>query len=759
MTGESTPTDGGRFDAIVIGSGFGGAVASCRLAQAGFGVCVLERGRRYRGGGFPRSRDPSHGWMYGVKERGLFDLKPIATEMLTLQAAGWGGGSLIYNSVNMRPPDDLFASGWPEGYRRATLDPYYDLVAYMLDVKPIAATQPRGLPPKTLRMAAAAAAMGREGQLFHPNLAVDFGPPGEPHPNRFGVEQRGCTHCGECYFGCNERAKNTLDLNYLALAERHGAVARTECEVLRIEPSGDGYLVTYLDHAAGGRAVRVEARWVFVCAGAVNSTELLLRARDEHGTLPRLGDTLGHRYSANGDFLAVAYGLRERSAPSTGPGITAAMAYKRDGAWVLVQDGNGPPLVNLVAELFNPRHGTRDAIRILSGEIPGTALGIPRARRPVDERADHCLPLFAMGRDSADGQLYIEKESGRLRLRWELGRNLPFYGAEVRLCADTARALGGEAQYNPFWRLLDQPLTVHSLGGCPMADDAAGGVLDGHGEVYGHPGLFVLDGAALPAATGANPSATIAAVAERNIERFIRRVTQDPEWRAPERALATPVPEPLDRVVFPPGGSHEPGTPPIGLSFRETLSGDLTLGHLPTADHAGGETGGGACRCALEIVVPDLDAFLADASHAAVARGTLEIEGLTSAGGAEVHAGVLNVLTPGERPDERRFRYVLPFRGTDGEPYALVGRKDITRARGWDPWHALTTLHVVVRRGHEGDGALVATGVLRFSLAGIPEMVRSLSTTGAAGALEKAAAVRRIGRVLGGPLWNVYAPR
>ncbi len=116
MAEKNSFRDGGRFDAVVIGSGFGGAVAACRLAQAGIRVCVLERGRRYGEGSFPRSWAPAGGWTYGARERGLFDLKPIATEMLTLQAAGWGGGSLIYNSVNMRPPDEVS----PRAGRRGT---------------------------------------------------------------------------------------------------------------------------------------------------------------------------------------------------------------------------------------------------------------------------------------------------------------------------------------------------------------------------------------------------------------------------------------------------------------------------------------------------------------------------------------------------------------------------------------------------------------------------------------------------------------
>jgi cholesterol oxidase len=747
-----------RFDAVVVGSGFGGAVAACRLAQAGLGVCVLERGRRYAEGGFPRAPHLTSGWLFRDQDRGMCDLKPVATELLVLQAAGWGGGSLLYSNVHMRAPADLFASGWPEGYSRAALDPYYDLVAYMLDVQPIAASQPRGLAPKTHRLREAATVMDREAQFFLPNLAIDFGPPGEAHQNRFGVEQRGCVHCGECNVGCNHRAKNTLDLNYLALAERHGAVARTECQVSRIEPVEGGYRVTYQDLGADAEVV-VETRWVFLCAGSVNSTEMLLRNRDVLGTLPNLGHSLGHQYSGNGDFLAVAYGLREPGAPSTGPVITSALAYRREGedsAWMLVEDGGSTPLIDLVAEACDPGNSLYDEVSLLWDDIPRRALALRPSHDGEDERVQHCLPLLGMGRDASDGQLYIDTSSGHLRLRFPLASNLPLYGVESRLCTDVAKALGGEVAFNPLWRLLHQPITVHSLGGCPMADDPTRGVLDGHGEAYGHPGLFVLDGAALPTATGTNPASTIAAVAERNIERFIRRVTSNDAWQAPERAHAVPVAEPLDGVVFPHGGSRAPSTVPVGVAFRETMSGHLHLGHDPAGDYRGGERDGAAAGFTLDIKALDLDAFLRDPNHTAVAHGTLHVAGLTPERGAPVTAGVFNLLSPGDRPHERHFRYLLPFYGADGAPYLLDGHKDLTGAHATDAWAELSTLYTVVRAGHGLGGAVVASGILRFHLTGVPEMVRSLSITGPAGLPEKASATERFGSAIFGTLWDVY---
>src|SRR5215472_13695795 len=180
---------GPSYDAIVIGTGFGGAVAACRLAQAGLSVAVLERGRRYDINPFPRNwNNPFDGWLWSSGQ-GLFDVK-LCQEMTVVQAAGLGGGSLIYANVHLRAPDAVFDHGWPRGYSRAALDPYYDLVAYMLDINPITRIN---LPTKSRLMEVAARSLGRSNQFCFPNIAVDFGAPGLEHPNKFGMTQRGCT--------------------------------------------------------------------------------------------------------------------------------------------------------------------------------------------------------------------------------------------------------------------------------------------------------------------------------------------------------------------------------------------------------------------------------------------------------------------------------------------------------------------------------------------------------------------------------------
>jgi cholesterol oxidase len=214
------------YGAIVVGSGFGGAVAACRLAQAGVDVAILERGRRFTFGTFPRVEGAgvdSMLWQRG----GAYDVRPL-NDVLVVQAAGYGGGSLIYANVQMRPPVAAFHEGWPRAYSRTALDPY-DLVAHMLDIRPVEKDPATGeLPHKTRLMEEAASRLGRRAQFFRPNLAVRFDGAGEaPSPNRFGALQSGCIHCGECDIGCNIPRPAPRRLR---IVERLAAVGRLPAE-------------------------------------------------------------------------------------------------------------------------------------------------------------------------------------------------------------------------------------------------------------------------------------------------------------------------------------------------------------------------------------------------------------------------------------------------------------------------------------------------------------------------------------------------
>ena len=544
------------YDAVVIGSGFGGAVAACRLAQAGLSVAVLERGRRYDLNPFPRNwNNPFDGWLWS-NNQGLFDVK-LCQDMTVVQAAGLGGGSLIYANVQMRAPEAVFDQGWPRGYSRTALDPYYDLVAYMLDINPVPKSR---MPTKSRLMEVAAESLGRSDQFCFPNIAVDFGESGVEHQNKFGGMQRGCTSCGECCIGCNFHAKNTLDLNYLALARSKGADIDILCEVFKIEPVETSYRVSFKDHANNGQESEITARYCFVCAGAVNSTELLLRCRDTHGTLSKMSPLLGDQYSGNGDFLAFAFNTSEPFNPSEGPTITTGVVYDRtdDGFknWFIFEEGGYPKEIGTLMQLLNPRCGLLRTAEIVTKDALLSAFRALGGKVVAKDRTLEKTGIFLMmGRDLADGKIRLHPRTSELSIKWNVPSNLTLYEAESRLSADFATALGGDVAMNPLWRLFRIPVTVHSLGGCPMAESREEGVTDTNGEVYGYPGLFVLDGSILPNATGVNPAHTIAAVAERNIEVAIRRFTGIENWRAPEAEFAKPIVEPLESVTIPLGGT------------------------------------------------------------------------------------------------------------------------------------------------------------------------------------------------------------
>ncbi|MFN3201304.1 MAG: GMC oxidoreductase [Bradymonadia bacterium] len=341
---------------IVIGSGFGGAVTALRLTEALLDVCLLERGRRYEKGDFPRpfQRDNE-----GLRQKfrldrmlwqidhGLLDSRMLG-DMSTLVGAGYGGGSLIYANVHMRPPADLFKTdAWkPTGLNPTVLAPYFDRVERILDVQPAPEDLPtEGGGRRTIDKTDVFLSAVKGRTAFKPNLAVRFGEP--TASNDFNRSQGTCVGCGGCNFGCQYHAKNTLDLNYLAAAEDSGHLeVRTLAEVHRIEQvdpknrpedahldARARYLVVYVDHLAGGEMRTLSAQRVFICAGAVGSTELLLRSqRAQAGRLPHrqltgLSDRLGHNFAGNADALGLVVQTEKAADPNFGPVITATTVY------------------------------------------------------------------------------------------------------------------------------------------------------------------------------------------------------------------------------------------------------------------------------------------------------------------------------------------------------------------------------------------------------------------------------------------------
>jgi cholesterol oxidase len=403
---------------------------------------------------------------------------------------------------------------------------------------------------KTRAFGEAARQLGLEP--FLPKLAVTFANedeepvPGEPireeHPNLHGRTRYTCRLVGECDIGCNYGSKNSLDYNYLSAAKRHGADLRTGCEVEAIEPrggAGGGYAVRYLEHGISDdpdeRAVTtrtVTADRLIISAGAIGSTYLLLRNRS---AFPRVSKRLGTRFCGNGDLLTFAVKATEDSGgrrvprvidPGHGPVITSAVRVGGERGFYL-EDAGFPDYVAWLLQLFNTpgplwRLIKRRFVWDWVGEGPDPDLTGELSRLFANTSLSAgVLPLLAMGRDVPDGRMRLYR--GRLHVDWTKRRSGPYFDRAREMSRRVAHALGARFVDDPI-AYIGRLITVHPLGGCPMGRNEKEGVVDSYGEVFGYPGLYVADGSVMPGPVGANPSLTIAAVADRSAERLLEAI-------------------------------------------------------------------------------------------------------------------------------------------------------------------------------------------------------------------------------------------
>jgi cholesterol oxidase len=520
------------YDVVVVGSGFGGGIAACRLAEAGKRVCVLERGRRFGRDDFPDEplQAPGMIWSEEANPGGMLDVR-IMKDVTVITAAGVGGGSLVYANVQLRAPPEVFEEHWPAAITRQTLDPWYDRTEDAL--QPVTTPLDPAL-PKVRTFAAAGRNAGREAELLP--IAVHFGE-ARKHPFS-GVPQEGCQNLGRCDLGCPVHAKNTVDITYIARAEAMGAEVRTLHLADRIDPpaaEGGPWRVGFRNLGDGPHG-SVEAPTLVLAAGTLGSPRLLLKSRRR---LPALSPALGTRFSGNGDALGIAFDPADPEVQGArndyGPVMTSKLDYTAD-RHLIVADGGLPANFDLlldVARGVNVIRGWRRWLlrlrnllthvgltdqqmhpRELSVRGPG-----PARRKEPDTDA---LVFLMIGRDAADGVMRLTPLFHRFDIQWSKAGSAQLFEDLER----TATELAEGAQATPFYALAPGPLskftTVHPLGGCPMADDPAHGVVDEFGRVHGCSGLYVLDGSIVPTALGVNPSKTIAALAERGASKLVQ---------------------------------------------------------------------------------------------------------------------------------------------------------------------------------------------------------------------------------------------
>lgn len=490
-------------------------------------MLVLERGRRWTPETFPAR---SGAWVFDrdnpERRNGWFDLRRFPN-MTVVQGAGVGGGSLVYANVSVEAKPETFDSGWPPEIARGTLDAHYATVGATMGVGKIRKEPVDQRSARTKLLEEAAGKLGYGDRFRLLDLAVTFDPewtydqpnphdPGKskPHTNPHGKQQGTCVHIGDCDIGCPVNARNTLDLNYLAIAERHGAVVKPLHIVRGILPIQGGYKVSYQEIVNEElRPGSVTARLVIVAAGSLGSTELLLQCR-QAGFLRNLSAKLGSGWSSNGDFLTPAIHFGRPVNPTRGPTISGAVDLL-DGAFrgepIFIEDGGLPDIGGAALRALLDRGGVDPFEQAVIASVDLIfRLGV----------LGSVMPWFAQSRDASDGEMSLK--GGKLFLAWDVTKSKRTIDAVVAMHQQMAMRTGGMPLTPLSWTWREDLITPHPLGGCRMAASDAEGVVDHKGEVFGHPNLFVADGAIVPKAIGLNPSRTIAALAERIAAEIVR---------------------------------------------------------------------------------------------------------------------------------------------------------------------------------------------------------------------------------------------
>jgi cholesterol oxidase len=511
-------------DWLIIGSGFGGSVSALRLTEKGYRVVMLEKGRRLRGPDFPKTNWDLKRWLWmpQLGWRGLFKMT-FFRHVTVMSGVGVGGGSLVYANTLPIPKDDFFQSsswghlaGWKE-----ELAPHYATARRMLGatVNPL-----NTLPDRVLKEVGED--LGRTD--FQPTtVAVYFGEPGvtvkDPYFNGEGPERTGCNSCGGCMLGCRNDAKNTLDKNYLYLAERRGLTLHADTEVTWVRPLPEGgYEVEALRGARRffREKLRFTARNVVFAGGVLGTTDLLLKLKEHPDGLPRLSDRLGDGVRTNSEALIGIVSGRKDEDLSTGIAIGSILHTDERSHLEPVRYSAGSGFFRL----------------LMAPQVPGATMfarlaGLfgMLARHPVRFLRAWFVPDFARRTMIL---LYMRTLEGHLRMR--LGRGLttalrrgvltglqegPAPTANMPEAFDLAKRVSDKLDGYPMTMVsetvLGIPTTAHILGGCCMGDSARTGVIDHQHRVFGYDGLYVVDGSAISANPGVNPSLTITALAER----------------------------------------------------------------------------------------------------------------------------------------------------------------------------------------------------------------------------------------------------
>lgn len=527
------------FDVIVVGSGFGGSVTALRLTEKGYRVGVVEAGRRFTEANLPKTSWRLRSFLWAPK-LGLTGIQRIHVlrDVIVLAGAGVGGGSLVYANTLYVPPDEFFKdpqwahiTDW-----RAELEPFYEQATRMLGV-----TKNPTMTPADIAIREVATEMGVAGTFTLTPVGVFFGSAGKTVADPFfggvGPDRTGCIECGECMTGCRHNAKNTLPKNYLGLAESAGATVLPMTTVTEIRQSPTGWSVDVARSGGwfGQQRRTLTAEQVVMAAGAYNTQRILHRMKDT-GRLPQLSPMLGRLSRTNSESLLGAVSPKPKQSDKAvadytqGVAITSSFHPEPHTHIEPVRYGKGSNAMGLLATILTDQESGTPRWRTWARQVAKDPLA---AARMVDVRKWSQRSVIALVMQSLDNSVTVAGGKGIFG-RWKLTSQqgdgepnpswIPEANRAVRLLADK---IGGVPAGN-LGDVIGAPMTAHFVGGCVIGDSCETGVIDPYHRVYGHPGLHVVDGSAITANLGVNPSLSITAQAERAMSMWPNRGDVDP---------------------------------------------------------------------------------------------------------------------------------------------------------------------------------------------------------------------------------------
>ena len=601
-----------HYDVVIVGSGFGGSVSALRLTEKGYRVAVLEAGRRFTDADFPKTswRLPQFLWAPALGLTGLQRIH-LLSNVMVLAGAGVGGGSLIYANTLYVPPPAFFQdrqwahiTDWAE-----ELAPYYDQASRMLGV-----VQNPTMTPSDVVMKQIAEEMGVGDTFRLTPVGVYFGGGAgvreeDPFFGGAGPARDGCIECGECMTGCRHNAKNTLPKNYLGLAERAGARVFPLTTVVSMEPGADGTWSVHTKRTArpGGKRT-FTADQVIVAAGTYGTQKLLHRMKAS-GRLPEISSRLGYLSRTNSESLVGAVAASDHVDYTQGVAITSSFHPEPHTHIEPVRYGRGSNAMGLMQT-------------VLTDEEPG----VPRWRtwlRTIAERPKDALQMFNVRKWSERGVIALVMQdldnsvtvapkktpTGRYKLVSRQGDGEPnpsYIPIANQVVRRLAQIIGGVPGGN-IGEPLNAPMTAHFVGGAVISDDPERGVVDPYLRVHNYPTLHVVDGAAVSANLGVNPSLTITAQAERAMALWPNRGQADPrpvqgeQYRRvdPVPPVSPAVPEDAPAALRLPVDLPMPSVP---VAAAQAFGGGAQGPHVPPAEAAGDDDPRAGVAAASEAV-------------------------------------------------------------------------------------------------------------------------------------------------------------